>query len=71
VGSIEDYLIAIKHEQILSQELGKKNTLLEELYKEMQNYITSLNKEYSNYECDLAVENEKAKHIEDCQRLKM
>ena len=36
----------------------------------MQNYITTLNKEYSHYECDLTVENEKVKHIEDCQMLK-
>lgn len=36
----------------------------------MQNYITVLNREYQNYECDLSVENEKARHIEDCQFLK-
>lgn len=69
-GSIEDYLIAIKHEQILSQELLKKNAYLEELYKEMQNYITVLNKEYYKYEEDPNVENEKLRHIDDCKNLK-
>ena len=36
----------------------------------MQNYIATLNHEYVSFQCDLAVESEKAKHIEDCIMLK-
>ena len=69
-GSIEDYLIAIKHEQILSQELNRKSGVLEDLYKEMQSYITVLFKEYQEYPEDPGVDREKERHIQDCQLLK-
>jgi hypothetical protein len=69
-GSIEDYSIAIKQEQMLSQELARKNSQLEELYREMQNYITQLHKQYVRFEEDPDVEAERSRHIEDCHRLK-
>lgn len=50
--SIEDYLKAIKHEQTLSQELIRKNFMLEELHKEMQRFIAPL---YAKYLADSEV----------------
>jgi len=36
----------------------------------MQNYITSLHREYINFDEDAVVESEKVKHFEDCRNLK-
>ena len=70
LGSIEEYLIAIKHEQLLSQELTKKNTCLEDLYKEMQGYITILYRDYMRHPEDPNIERQKQEHINDCRVLK-
>ena len=55
---------------MLSQELARKNSHLEELYREMQNYITQLHKQYVRFEEEPTVEAERANHIEDCHTLK-
>lgn len=46
---IELLLTMIKNEQFLSQEILKKNNILENLLRRIQEYVYTLNQNYNNY----------------------
>lgn len=60
----------IKSEQFLSQEILKKNSLLESLLRKIQEYVYSLNQNYLSYGEEEDIERTKQSHIAVCTRLK-